>query len=68
MVFFIAVGIVALLFAMYFAIEVLRKDKGTGRLLEVSAAIKEGSVAFLSRQYRSIALFAILIAAIIYIA
>ncbi len=67
MLVFIAVGIIALLFASYFAADVLRKGKGSGKMLEVSAAIKEGSVAFLNRQYRSIALFAVLVAAIIYI-
>ncbi len=68
MVFFIAVGIAALLFAVYLASGVLRKSRGSGKMLEVSAAIREGSMAFLNRQYRSIALFAILVAAIIYIA
>ncbi len=68
MVHFIAVGVIALLFALYLAVDVLRKDKGSGKMLEVNAAIKEGSMAFLNRQYRNIALFTIVVAGIIYIA
>ena len=68
MVLFIVVGILSLLFAAYLSADVMRKDKGSGKMLEVNAAIKEGSMAFLSRQYRSIALFAALTAVVMYFA
>src|ERR1044071_573636 len=58
-------GVVAVLFAGYLARDVLGRDKGTPEMQDVAARIYEGAMAFLNRQYRSIAMFAIVAAILI---
>jgi len=57
-------GIIAIAFALWLARDVLSQDRGTKAMQEVASLIFEGAMAFLNRQYRTIALFAV-IAAII---
>lgn len=67
----IGVGLVAIFFAIYLAVSVLRKDTGTPAMQKVADAIFEGAQAFLNRQYRTIAILslfaAILVGGILYI-
>jgi K(+)-stimulated pyrophosphate-energized sodium pump len=58
-------GIVAILFAAYLARDVLSQDRGTKAMQEVASLIFEGAMAFLNRQYRTIAMLAIVAAIII---
>ena len=58
-------GVLALLFAFISAVYVLRQDKGSPKMIEISKAIHEGASAFLKRQYRTIAIFTIVIAIIL---
>jgi K(+)-stimulated pyrophosphate-energized sodium pump len=58
-------GIIAILFALWLARDVLSQDKGTKAMQEVAALIFEGAMAFLNRQYRTIALLAVVAAIII---
>lgn len=51
------VGVVALLFALYKATYVNKKKPGNERMVEISSYIHEGAMAFLSRQYRYLAVF-----------
>ncbi|MCU0504279.1 MAG: sodium-translocating pyrophosphatase [Chloroflexi bacterium] len=53
-------GIIAVLFALYLARDVLRRDKGTAAMQDVAATILEGAVAFIRRQYTTIAILALL--------
>jgi K(+)-stimulated pyrophosphate-energized sodium pump len=56
-------GVLAIVFALYLARDVLGRDTGTPAMQEVAGMIFEGAMAFLNRQYRTIAVFAILAAA-----
>src|SRR5215470_7170466 len=58
-------GIIAILFAAWLARDVLSQDRGTKAMQEVAALIFEGAMAFLNRQYRTIALLAVVAAVII---
>jgi K(+)-stimulated pyrophosphate-energized sodium pump len=58
-------GIIAIAFALWLARDVLSQDRGTKAMQEVASLIFEGAMAFLNRQYRTIALFAVIAAAII---
>ena len=49
-----------MLFALYLARDVLHRDTGTKAMQDVAATILEGAVAFIRRQYTTIALLAIL--------
>ena len=61
----IGVGLLAVAFAAYLARYVLRKDTGTPAMQKIADAIHQGAVAFLSRQYRTIALLAIFAALVV---
>ncbi len=50
-------GVLALGFVGFLVPYVLRADQGSERIREISAAIKEGALAFLSREYRILAIF-----------
>ncbi len=50
----------AVLFALWLARDVLSRDPGTPAMQEIGGMIFEGAMAFLSRQYRTIAIFAVL--------
>src|SRR5437660_350340 len=61
----IGVGILAVIFAFYLANYVLHKDTGTPAMQKVADAIFKGAMAFLNRQYRTIAILSIFAAAIV---
>ena len=58
-------GIVAILFAIYLARDVLSRDTGTEAMQEVAGTIFEGAVAFIRRQYTTIFILAIVGAVVI---
>ncbi len=57
----------ALLVAGYFAREVLRADQGTPRMQDISKAVQEGAAAYLRRQFTTLAPFAVVIFALLFI-
>ncbi len=63
-----AFGAVALLFALNRARFVGRQDPGTERMVEIAAAIREGAMAFLRREYSVLAVFAVVVAVVLYVA
>jgi len=58
-------GAASVLYAIWLARYVLSQDAGTAAMQEISGMIFEGAMAFLSRQYRTIAIFALLTAVVI---
>ena len=52
-------GIIAVLFALYLARDVLSRDTGTKEMEDVAGTIFEGAVAFIRRQYTTIAILAV---------
>jgi K(+)-stimulated pyrophosphate-energized sodium pump len=58
-------GVAAILFALYLARDVLARDQGTQAMQDVAGTILEGAVAFIRRQYRTIAVFAVVAAVIL---
>jgi K(+)-stimulated pyrophosphate-energized sodium pump len=50
-------GLLALLFAAYLAANVTKQDQGTDRMKEIAEAIHEGAMAFLRREYKTLAIF-----------
>jgi K(+)-stimulated pyrophosphate-energized sodium pump len=55
-------GVLGLVFAVFLIRYILGRDQGTERIKEISAAIHEGAIAFLSREYRILAIFMIVVA------
>ena len=58
-------GVVALLFALWKSAWVNRQDPGTPRMQEIGAAVREGAMAFLAREYRMLAGFVVIVAALL---
>lgn len=58
-------GLLTLLFVVYLAWDVLRRDTGTREMQAVAATIYEGAVAFITRQYSTIAVLAVITAVVI---
>src|SRR3954469_25701296 len=52
-------GIIAILFALYLARDVLSRDTGTKEMEDVAGTIFEGAVAFIRRQYTTIGILAV---------
>ncbi len=52
-------GLAAIAFALYLAWDVLRADTGTDAMQDIADTIFEGAVAFIRRQYRTIAILAV---------
>ena len=65
-VFTVLVSVIALCVAAYIAKGVLKQDEGTPKMREIAAAIREGAEAFLKRQYGTIAIMALVLAALIF--
>ena len=60
-----ASGIAAVVFVAYLAWDVLRRDSGTKEMQAIAGMIYEGAMAFLRRQYQTIAALAVLTALLI---
>ncbi|MFA5246609.1 MAG: sodium-translocating pyrophosphatase [Candidatus Micrarchaeia archaeon] len=58
-------GVIVLAFAAYLAYSVLKLPAGTEKMKSISAAIKEGAMAYLSRQYKTLVPLVVVIALII---
>ncbi|MGA8849416.1 MAG: sodium-translocating pyrophosphatase [Dehalococcoidia bacterium] len=61
----IIAGLVAAGVVAYFVRYVLRQDQGSERIKEISGAIKEGGLAFIHREYRTLAIAVVIIAIIL---
>lgn len=62
----IIVSLVALAYAGYLSLKILKVPAGTEKMQEIAAAIKEGAMAYMARQYKTIAIFAVIITAILW--
>ena len=59
-------GIVSILASVYLFFYILRQEKGTKRMVEIAEAIKEGSNAYLKRQNKSLAVFVLIMAILLW--
>ena len=67
MIFIVAFAAAAagLVFALLLALNILRQDKGNETVQFIGRAIQEGAMAFLSREYRLLAIFVVIIFAVL---
>jgi K(+)-stimulated pyrophosphate-energized sodium pump len=61
-------GLVSLIFAAIFAVYTLKQESGSDTMNAISEAIQEGASAYLNRQYKTIAVVAVIIAVILFVA
>ncbi|MCH8617054.1 sodium-translocating pyrophosphatase [Sphingomonas sp. SM33] len=62
----IACGVIALLYGILTSGQVLRASAGNQRMMEVAGAIQEGASAYLRRQYLTITIVGVIVAAIVF--
>ena len=62
----VAAALASLALAAYYARVVNAADPGTELMQEIAAAIRDGSMAFLRREYRAIAIFVVILAGVVY--
>jgi K(+)-stimulated pyrophosphate-energized sodium pump len=62
----VGAGALGLLLAVFYARQVLGASPGNERMQEISAAIREGAMAFLRREYAWVAVFVVIMATLIY--
>lgn len=61
-------SVVALLFALLSTMKVLKQDSGNESMRKIASAIREGAVAYLNRQYKTVAIITIILAIVIAVA
>ncbi|MCL2736667.1 MAG: sodium-translocating pyrophosphatase [Propionibacteriaceae bacterium] len=59
------VGLISVLVAVLLATRIMRQDSGDERMREIAHAIQEGAMAYLKRQYQTIAIVAVVIGLVI---
>jgi K(+)-stimulated pyrophosphate-energized sodium pump len=59
-------GMVALVFSVLWSRQIMAADAGNKRMQEIAAAIQEGASAYLNRQYRTIGIVGVAVAALLY--
>jgi K(+)-stimulated pyrophosphate-energized sodium pump len=59
--FALAAGCLGVLYAIATALWIMKQNSGTARMKEISDAVKEGATAFLNREYKTVAIVAVVI-------
>lgn len=57
----IAISILALLYAVFLTASVLKKSTGSEKMVSIAKAIQEGAMAYLNRQFMTVAVFAVIL-------
>ena len=65
-IFIISAGIIGLVYGAFLIMSVLKKSEGPKEQKDISIAIREGASAYLKRQYKTIAIIAVVLAVGIY--
>ena len=65
--FIVAVGVLSLVVAKYIASQIKKADSGNEKMNEIGDAIHEGAMAFLTREYKAMAVFMVVMAIIIFL-
>src|SRR3954453_4968717 len=57
----LVLAVAALAYAYVLVREVLKADQGTAKMQEISKAVQEGAAAYLNRQFRTLAVFSVIV-------
>ncbi len=59
-------GIIGISFALFLALQIMKKPAGTEKMQSISEAIHKGAMAFLKREYKTVSIFVLILAVIIF--
>ena len=67
---FYALGaaVLALLYGVFLIFKILKQPQGQGKMLEIAGAIQDGAKAYLSRQYKTVGIVAVVILILMWLA
>lgn len=57
----IAIAIISIIFALFTAYRISKKDQGNAKMKEIAASIQEGAMAFLKQEYKTLSIFVIVV-------
>ena len=63
----IGAAVLSLLYGSVLIFKILKQPAGSGKMLEIAKAIQEGAMAYLKRQYKTVALVAIAVLILLYV-
>jgi K(+)-stimulated pyrophosphate-energized sodium pump len=61
-------GILALIYAFLKSLWMAKQDPGNERMVEIGQAVREGAMAFLSREYKVLSIFVVAVAILLFVA
>jgi K(+)-stimulated pyrophosphate-energized sodium pump len=61
------IALVALVYAVTLIREVLKADQGTPKMQEIAKAVQEGAAAYLNRQFRTLAVFSVIVFVLLFL-
>src|SRR3989338_5183982 len=61
-------AVLAIVYGIFLVISILGRPAGEGKMTEIAEAIQAGAKAYLSRQYRTVAIVAIIVVALMFLA
>ena len=64
----IVLAIIGIVYGIFVALSIFKKSEGTEKMIKISGAIREGADAYLKRQFKTIALFAVALTIVVYLA
>jgi len=60
-------GVLALLYALVKSVWIAKQDPGNERMIEIGRAVREGAMAFLTREYKILSVFVVAVAILLFI-
>jgi K(+)-stimulated pyrophosphate-energized sodium pump len=61
------IALAALVYAFVLVKEVLKSDQGTPKMQEIAKAVQEGAAAYLNRQFRTLAVFSVIVFVLLFL-
>jgi len=61
-------ALLGMAYGAFVMLSIFRRKEGTNKMVEISLAIREGSDAYLRRQFRTISIFAVILLVVVYLA
>ena len=68
LVYALGAAVLAIVYGVFLVISILGRPAGEGKMTEIAEAIQAGAKAYLSRQYRTVAIVAIIVVALMFLA